>query len=68
MKKQFLLTLFFSFGIFLQAQKLLANVDFEKGNMALAKAQYITHKIYEYTGHGVKDENPKEVLADIHSF
>lgn len=30
--------------------------------------QYITHKIYKDTWHGVKDERPTEVIKDIKAF
>lgn len=44
--------------------------DFKAENEKLAQAHQalITHKIYENTWHGVKDERPKEVVADIQQF
>ncbi|MCL1672128.1 alpha/beta fold hydrolase [Elizabethkingia ursingii] len=44
--------------------------DFKDENTALANAhqQYIIHKIYKDTWHGVKDERPTEVIKDIKAF
>ncbi|WP_300669841.1 alpha/beta hydrolase [Soonwooa sp.] len=44
--------------------------DFKVENEKLAKAHpsFITHKVYNKTSHGVKDERPNEVLNDIKSF
>ena len=44
--------------------------DFKDENAVLAKAHpsFITHKIYEKTWHGVKDEKPNDVLNDIKIF
>nr|WP_305051259.1 hypothetical protein [Elizabethkingia bruuniana] len=44
--------------------------DFKDENTALTNAhqQYIIHKIYKDTWHGVKDERPTEVIEDIKTF
>jgi len=44
--------------------------DFKAENEKLTNEHkaYITHKVYEKTWHGVKDERPKEVLNDIKLF
>ena len=44
--------------------------DFKIENEKLTKEhpQFITHKVYEKTWHGVKDEKPKEVVNDIKMF
>ncbi|MBB6371402.1 alpha/beta fold hydrolase [Chryseobacterium shigense] len=44
--------------------------DFKNENTELAQTHqpYITHKIYEETWHGVKDEKPSEVVKDIKTF
>lgn len=44
--------------------------DFKSENEKLTYEHqpFITHKIYEKTWHGVKDEKPQEVLKDIKSF
>jgi len=44
--------------------------DFKKENNKLAAEHksFITHKVYEKTGHGVKDEHPDTVVNDIKVF
>ena len=44
--------------------------DFKAENEKLTNEHkpYITHKVYEKTWHGVKDERPKEVLNDLKLF
>ncbi|QLL57213.1 MULTISPECIES: alpha/beta fold hydrolase [Empedobacter] len=44
--------------------------DFKIENEKLTKEhpQFITHKVYEKTWHGVKDERPQEVVNDINMF
>jgi pimeloyl-ACP methyl ester carboxylesterase len=44
--------------------------DFEEENNKLAQqhTSLITHKVYENTWHGVKDERPSEFLKDVANF
>lgn len=44
--------------------------DFKEENIKFTEEHkdFITHKVYEKTGHGVKDEHPDTVVKDIKAF